>query len=58
MAVSVNVIYGKEEFKKLFEPLIDEKINDIICRIKDNEELRYNDIDYLSTKDIEVEKNE
>lgn len=58
--VKVNVVYGNSEFKDLFQVIIDDKINNIIYNVKNNDRMRYNGIDYLSTKEIitEVEINE
>ena len=60
MNVKVNIVYGDEDFKELFQEFIDVKVEGIIYKIKNDYKVRYNNIDYLSTKEIvtEVEVDE
>ena len=59
MNVKVNIVYGEEDFKELFQKFVDIKSEGIIYKIKNDYKVRYNNIDYLSTKEItEVEVNE
>ena len=58
--VKVNIVYGEADFKDLFQTIIDGKINTIIYNVKNGDNVRYNDEDYLPTKEIiaEVEIND
>lgn len=59
MNVNVNIVYGKEDFKELFQKYVDIKSEGIIYKIKNDYKVRYNNIDYLSTTEIaEVEVDE
>lgn len=60
MNVKVNIVYGEEDFKELFKKYVDIKNEGIIYKIKNDYKIRYNYIDYLSTKEIvtEVEVDE
>ena len=52
MNIKINIVYGEEDFKELFQNFIDVEIRGIICRVKNDYKVRYNDIDYLSSKEI------
>lgn len=56
-SVKVERKYGAENFSKLFNLLIDEKVNSIRIKIKEEREARYNNIIYPSTNN-EVDKVE
>lgn len=59
MNVKVNIVYGEEDFKELFQNFVDIEIKGIICRVKNDYKVRYNVEDYLSTTEIaEVEVDE
>lgn len=54
--VKFNVFYGTEDFVKLFENLIEDKIRDVTENIN-NEQYKKNDKDYPSARQ-EVDANE
>lgn len=54
----IERVYGDDDFRKLFEELINQKILNIKIKIKNDREARYNKINYPSTNNEEVDKNE
>ena len=54
----IERVYGDVDFRKLFEELINQKILNIKIKIKNDREARYNKINYPSTNNEEVDKNE
>lgn len=59
MNIKVNIVYGEEDFKELFQNFVDIEIRGIICRVKNDYKIRYNVEGYLSTKEnTEVEVDE
>lgn len=53
--LKVQKKYGNEEFGKLFNVLIDEKISNIKIKIKQERNARYNNSNYPSTEENEVD---
>lgn len=51
----VERVYGDDDFRKLFEELINQKILNIKIKIKNDKEARYNKRNYPSTNNEEVD---
>ena len=53
--VSVKREYGNEKFSNLFNTMIDKKVNEIKMKVKQEKEASYNNINYPSTNNNEVD---
>jgi hypothetical protein len=46
MKDNIEIVYGNKDFFKLFELLVDNKIEEIIQKVKQDNKMRYNNIEY------------
>lgn len=55
---NVETVYGDEDFFKLFELLVDNKIEEIFQKVKQENKMRYNNIEYYPSTDTNSEVDE
>ncbi len=61
MKDNIEIVYGNEDFSKLFELLLENKIEEIIQKVKQDSKEWYNNVEYYpstSTNGEVDEKNE
>lgn len=55
---NVETVYGDEDFFKLFESLVDNKMEEIFQKVKQESKMRYNNIEYYPSTDTNSEVDE
>lgn len=55
---NVETVYGDEDFLKLFELLVDNKMEEIFQKAKQESKMRYNNIEYYPSTDTNSEVDE
>ena len=60
MKDNIEIVYGNKDFFKLFELLVDNKIEEIIQKVKQDNKMRYNNIEYYPSTSTngEVDKKD
>ncbi|MDU1005652.1 hypothetical protein AB2T63_11050 [Clostridium butyricum] len=55
---NIEIVYGKEDFFKLFELLVDDKIQEIVQKAKQDSKTWYNDKEYYPSTSTNSEVDE
>lgn len=55
---NVETVYGDEDFFKLFKLLVDNKMEEIFQKVKQESKMRYNNIEYYPSTDTNSEVDE
>ncbi|AVK49400.1 hypothetical protein AXY43_16110 [Clostridium sp. MF28] len=55
---NIEIVYGKEDFFKLFELLIDDKMEEILQKVKQDSKTWYNDMEYYPSTSTNSEVDE
>lgn len=55
---NIEIVYGKEDFFKLFELLVDDKMEEILQKVKQDSKTWYNDMEYYPSTSTNSEVDE
>lgn len=55
---NIEIVYGKEDFFKLFELLVDDKMEEILQNVKQDSKTWYNDNEYYPSTSTNSEVDE
>lgn len=58
MKDNIEIVYGNKEFFKLFELLVDNKMEEILQKVKQDSKTWYNDIQYYPSTSTNCEVDE
>lgn len=58
MKDNIETVYGNKDFFKLFELLVDNKIEEIIQKVKQDNKMWYNNIEYYPSTSTNGEVDE
>lgn len=55
---NIEIVYGKEDFFKLFELLVDDKMEEIVQKVKQDSKTWYDDMEYYQSTSTNSEVDE
>lgn len=58
MKDNIEIVYGNEDFSKLFELLLENKIEEIIQKVKQDSKEWYNNVEYYPSTNTNGEVDE
>lgn len=58
MKDNIEIVYGNEDFFKLFELLVDNKMAEILQKVKEDSKAWYNNIEYYPSTNTNSEVDE
>lgn len=58
MKDNIEIVYGKEDFLKLFELLVEDKVEQVLQKIKQDSRMQYNDKAYYASTNTNSEVDE